>query len=93
MTPVMTLTEGRCCGDDQMNAGGTGELGNALDRLFDILAGGKHQVSQLVDDDDDARHFLQLFFRVAANVFVVAGQVANAYGLQSGNSAHPSCRR
>ena len=42
--------------DDQVNAGGTGQLGNTLDRRFHFLAGHRHQIRQLVDDHDDIRH-------------------------------------
>ena len=42
-------------GHDQVDAGGAGHLGEALDGAFDVLAGHHHQVGHLVDDDDDDR--------------------------------------
>ena len=43
---------------DQVDAGGAGHLGEALDAGLDLLAGDHHQVRHLVDDDDDEGHRL-----------------------------------
>ena len=44
---------------DQVDAGGAGHLGEALDAGLDLLAGDHHQVGHLVDDDDDEGHRLR----------------------------------
>ena len=65
IVPVMTSTEGRCVAMIDVDAGGAGHLGEALDRAFDVLAGDHHQVGHLVDDDDDIgqrREVHDLFF-------------------------------
>jgi hypothetical protein len=53
IVPVMTSTEGRCVAVHDVDAGGAGHLGEALDRALDLLAGDHHQVGHLVDDHDD----------------------------------------
>ena len=55
---------------DQVNAGGAGHLGEALDRALDVLAGHHHQVGHLVDDHHDVGqrveiHHLVLVHRLA----------------------------
>src|SRR5207302_4874824 len=42
-------------GDDQVDADGAGELGDAADEVLDLAGGDHHQVGELVDDDDDVR--------------------------------------
>ena len=42
-------------GHDDVDAGGTGHLGEALDGGFDFLAGDHHEVGHLVDDDGRCR--------------------------------------
>ena len=61
-------------GDDEVDAGGARELGDAGDRGLDLVGADHHQVGQLVDDDDDVRHP-----RLAGpQRLVVAGDVAHA---------------
>ena len=62
---------------DQVDAGGARLLREPLDQELDLLAGGHHQVGELVDDDDDLRQhlvfeLLRLVERLAG-VGVVAG--------------------
>ncbi len=44
-------------GDDAMDAGGAGHLGDAGDGHFDIGGGDEHEVGEFVDDDDDVGEF------------------------------------
>src|SRR3954447_4627964 len=67
MTPVMTSTDGRCVamirwipaargrrrGQGRGDCGGPALLPQPLDQELDLLAGGHHQVGELVDDDHD----------------------------------------
>ena len=45
---------------DDVDAGGAGHLGEALDGAFDVLAGDHHQVGHFVDDDDDEGQRLEV---------------------------------
>ena len=62
---------------DQVDAGRARLLGEALDQELDLLAGGHHQIGELVDDDHDLRQDLvfQLLHLVArlAGLGIVAG--------------------
>ena len=63
-------------GHDQVDAGGAGHLGQALDRALDVLAGDQHQVGHLVDHHDQVGHRLgaELLFLVdRPALFVEAG--------------------
>ena len=40
-------------GQDQMDPGGAGQLGDALDGGLDVLGGRHHEVGKLVDDDQE----------------------------------------
>ena len=46
--------------EHKVDAGGTGQLGDARHRGFDILRGDHHEVRHLVDDADDVRQLLGL---------------------------------
>ena len=46
-----------------MHTGGAGLLGDAADGVFDILADDHHQIGQLVDDDGDIGHLLEVRVR------------------------------
>ena len=46
-------------GQHQVDAGGTGQLGDAHDRVLDVARGDHHQVGELVDDDQKVRVGLQ----------------------------------
>ena len=50
--------------DDEVDADGARLLREAHDRLLDFLGRGHHQVGQLVDDDHDERHRLELQLRI-----------------------------
>jgi len=39
-----------------VNTGGTGHLGEALNRTFNILAGDHHQIGHFVNDNDNIGH-------------------------------------
>ena len=60
IVPVMTSTDGRCVARIDVDAGGAGHLGEALDGALDLLAGDHHQVGHLVDDDDDVGQRLEV---------------------------------
>ncbi len=66
ITPVMTSTEGRCVAMIRWMPAARALLREALDQEFDFLAGGHHQVGQLVDDHHDLRQrlIIELFFLV-----------------------------
>jgi hypothetical protein len=53
MMPVTTFAEAALGGDDEVDAGGAGELGDAGDAHFDIGRRGLHEVGQLVDEHHD----------------------------------------
>ena len=61
-----------------MHAGGTGHLRQPADVILDILGGGHHQVGQLIDDNDDLRHGVQLL--PLGGQAVIALQVTGAGG-------------
>ena len=77
-------------GENQMDADGSGFLGQSYDERFNFLAAGHHQVRQLIDDDHDVRQELRdlrFFFRRAwletfdqflARHLVVIFDIANA---------------
>ncbi len=81
-------------GEDEMDAGGARLLRDARDELLDLLAGHHHEVGQLVDHDDDQRHFFERLGLVRrqrqriqellagllrlGDLRVVAGEVAHA---------------
>ena len=50
-------------GEHQVDAGGTGQLRDALDRGFDVARGDHHEVGELVDDDQQVRVRLEDAFR------------------------------
>ena len=49
-------------GHDQMNAHGAGHLGQPDDAAFNLFAAGGHQIGQLVNDDDNIGHGVQILF-------------------------------
>ena len=42
-------------GEDEVDAAGPGELGDADDRVLDVARGDHHEVGELVDDDEEVR--------------------------------------
>ena len=48
---------------DEVHTGGAGLLGDAADGVLDILADDHHQIGQLVDDDGDIGHLLEVRVR------------------------------
>ena len=56
--PVTTFACGRCVARIDVDADRAALLGQADDVGLDLLAGGHHQVGQLVDDDHDVRQVL-----------------------------------
>ena len=52
------IRRGPLGGDDQVHPGGTAHLGHAADGFFHFLRRHQHEVSQLVDDNDDFRQRL-----------------------------------
>ena len=60
MTPVRTSTEGRCVATTRWMPDGARLLRQPDDRLLDFLGRRHHEVGQLVDDDHDERHRLEL---------------------------------
>ena len=47
------LGDGSLGGQDQVDPGSAGQLGDALDRGLHVLRGGHHEVGELVDDDQE----------------------------------------
>ena len=47
------LGDGSLGGQDQVDPGGTGQLGDALDGCLHVLGGGHHEIGELVDDDQE----------------------------------------
>ena len=45
---------------DEVDAGGTGELGKAHEAAFHILARREHEIRQFVNDDDEVGHGLEI---------------------------------
>ena len=74
MRPVMTSPRALRC-QDQVNTCCTSLLGDACHRGLDFLAGHHHQVSKLVDQDDDEGQFARPVGHV---VVAVAEQLALA---------------
>ena len=72
---------GRALGrHDEVNAGRPRHLSDPLDGGFHFLAGGQHQVRDLVDHDDDVGEGVSRSIRLLAQIRhtgVVAGDVAN----------------
>jgi len=56
ITPVMTFTDGRWGGDDDVDAGGTRQLGQPRDQGLDFRWRHHHQVREFVDDGHDVMH-------------------------------------
>ena len=79
-----------------MDPGRTRLLRNAGNQLLDLPAGDHHQVGQLIDHDDDQRHFFDRLRRVRgqrervgkrlpaffcfSDARVIAGEIAHAQG-------------
>ena len=57
--PVTTSTEGRWVASTKMDAGRSGELGDADDGVLDVARGDHHEVGELVDDHQQVRVRLQ----------------------------------
>ena len=64
--------------NDQVHACGTGHLGQTADGVLHLILRGDHQIRQLVDDNDDLRHFGQIALRPLFGQAVVAVDVADA---------------
>ena len=82
-----------------MDPNGTGHLGDADDRLFDVSGGHHHEVVQLVDDDQHERHTLRgivvLFnlCRVEVELFTVDCQVRSSSSFGDASLVVRSLRR
>ena len=61
-----------------MNARRTAHLRDAADRFLDLLGRDQHEVSQLVDHNDDLRHGFQLIVRRGPRLLVVGFEIADA---------------
>jgi hypothetical protein len=89
ISPVTTSTLGPLRGDDQVDAGGAGQLGDADDGVLDVARRDHHQVGELVDDHQQVRvrHVDPLAVRRADQLAVADGcvevvDVAEAAGRQ-----------
>ena len=71
---------------DQVDTGGTAQLGDTHDRSLDVLAGDHHQVRELVDDDDQVGHLLRrviVVLKLAGGLlFVVGRDLAHVQSLE-----------
>ena len=56
MTPVMTSTDGRWVADDKVHSGSVPSGASRQIEIFDFTWGCHHQVSWLIDDNNDLRH-------------------------------------
>ena len=56
ISPVMTSTEGRWVGDDQVDPRRPRHLSQPADVVLHFVSGDQHQVGELIDDDDQVRH-------------------------------------
>ena len=64
MTPVRTSTDGRCVATTRWMPDRARLLRDPHDRLLDVLGRRHHEIGELVDDDHDERHRLELEVRV-----------------------------
>ena len=62
ITPVMTSTDGPLGRDDKMHSGSPSHLRQSADGVFDFTWSCHHQVSQLIDDNNDLWHWLKAVF-------------------------------
>ena len=69
-------------GDDEVDAGGAGELGEADDLLLYLDGGGHHEVGEFVEDEDPVGQFP---FRAFGGV--VGGDVAGADAFEASIAA------
>ncbi len=65
-------------GDDEVDAGGARQLGQAADLALDLEGRGHHQVGQLVDDHDPVGHALGDLWVLVVGVDVAHGQRGEA---------------
>ena len=60
ISPVMTLTDGRCVAIIRWMPRCSRQLSQTADGILYLTRGNHHQICQLVDDDHDLRQFLRL---------------------------------
>ena len=58
-----------------MHTCGTGFLGNSANRAFNFIACNHHQISKLINDNNNMRHWLKL--RILFTKFIVTADISN----------------
>ena len=91
MVPVMIFTEGRCGGNDQVYANGTGQLSQAGDRHFHFFACRHDQVGELIDHQNNEWQVLMSFSGLslrAAN-FIIFPRIFRQPAFSTSRTGYP----